>query len=75
MEGEPGLRAREVGRGQVPPARPPTRGHRSQMLGSLFGKTGTRAYISMGRKLFYFYFFYGDEGRGIIPPDAITPRK
>lgn len=58
-------------------ARPPARRPRSQMLGSLFGKTEARAHIPMEKKLFYFFvfIFYGEEGRGIFSPDAITPRK
>lgn len=49
---EPGVRAREVGRGQVPPARPRSQ---VQTLGSLFGKTETRACISVGRRLFHLF--------------------
>lgn len=62
--------ARQAGARCRPPARPPTRGHRSQMLGSLFGKTETRAYISMERKLFIFIFFMVMKVRALF---LLTP--
>lgn len=55
-----------------PPPAPPV-GPERGVLHSLFARTETREHISIGGKLYF--FFYGDKGRGIISPDSITPIK